>query len=70
MSDGTKPIGIVPDDVYAGMYRLIWADEIKSKDFYNLTMTKDNLKFYSDKRDRMKNKRPRHGAEKAVDAFK
>lgn len=47
MSD--QPIGIVPDETYPKMYRLIWADGVKSKDFYNLTRAKDNLKYYDKK---------------------
>lgn len=41
-----RPIGIVKDEKYPKMYRLLWGDGSVSADFYNLTRAKDNLKYY------------------------
>lgn len=43
------PVSIVPDKLFWGFYRLVWADGIVSADFYNLTRAKDNLAHYDRK---------------------
>ena len=48
MKSQEKPIGLVPDEL-PNMWRLIWANGDKSKDYYNLSRAKDNLKHYDDK---------------------
>ena len=44
-----KPVKIVPDRLFKGLYRLAWADGTLSADFYNLTRANDNLRYYADK---------------------
>ena len=68
--DLENPLGLVPDEDHPGMWRLIWANGDKSKDFYNLTWAKDNLRNYAQKRYNMQLKGPRPPTKKAVRAFK
>lgn len=71
-----NPIAIEQDKEYPQMYRLKWADDVLSEDFYNLTRAKDILRNYASYRDGMRrrgrktNRMPLASPEKAAGEFK
>ena len=53
-----KPIKIVKDQKYPGMYRLKWKDGVLSEDMYNLTRAHDILLNYEEYRANMLKRAP------------
>lgn len=43
----TYVLAVVEDYNQKGMYRIVWADDVKSDDYYNLTRAKENAVNYT-----------------------